>query len=430
MSAGRAARLVALAIALHACSDDGGKPRAPDHPGGSGGAAQNASGNGGNGGSTAGGAGAQPAAGAGSMAPLQPPLQPPAPNVDVILKGRCATASVQSQLLPSTLLIVLDRSASMACNPPPITDSVSCEANPTRSRADMDSKWEITRSALERAIRKLPADTVIGLSYFSNNDSCGVHPLPNVPLSPLDLRQLSALSASLDNVTPDGATPLVGATVLAYKHLHSKALAGEIHGSKYVVLITDGEQSDICTDATRCEDAADCTRVLLEQDVPRAASSGVGIKTFVIGAPGSENSRTVLSAIAQQGGTAPDGCEVSKGDCHFDMTRQDRFDADALQETLTEIAGRALSCELPLPQPASGTVELERLNVIYSPPGGSAPQLIPQDARKACNRGANGWQYAPGAAKILLCGEPCERALKERGGRLDVVLGCPVQIVQ
>ena len=411
------------AIALAACSEDpNAAPRTPEpHAGASGASVTGSAGT------------APPAAGSAPTAPVQPrptPPRPPAPDVDAILKGRCATASVQSQLLPSNLLIVLDRSASMACNPPPVTDSPSCEAQPMRARSDMKSKWEITRAALEAAIRTLPQDTVVGLSYFSNDESCGVHSLPSVPLSPLDLRQLSALRASLDNVTPNGATPLVGATVLAYRHLHAKALAGEIHGAKYVVLITDGEQSDICTDATRCEDAADCTRVLLEEDVPRAAASGVGIKTFVIGAPGSERARTVLSAIAQQGGTAPDECEVSKGDCHFDMTREDRFDAAALQETLTQIAGRALSCELPLPQPATGTVQLDRLNVIYSPPDGSAPQLIPRDTRKPCERGADGWQYAPGAAKILLCGATCDRALKERGGRLDVVLGCPVQVVQ
>jgi hypothetical protein len=344
--------------------------------------------------------------------------------------GRCAQATVQSQLLPSNLLIVLDRSASMACNPPPITDSPTCELENLRESDDSPSKWEITRDTLLTAMGELPRDTVIGLSYFSNDDSCGVHSLPSVPLAPFDARQSSALRASLSNVTPNGATPLVGATVLAYRHLHDKALAGDINGSKYVVLITDGEQSDICSDLGRCRDAEECTRLLLEEDVPKAASDGVGIKTFVIGVPGSEGARNVLSAIAQVGGTAPESCEVSKGNCHFDMTKQDGFE-QGLRETLTEIAGRALSCELPLPDPGSGgPLELGRVNVIYSPADGSAPKLIPQDARKPCDRGADGWQFAPRAAKIRLCGATCDRVLGDRGGRLDVVLGCPVQIVQ
>jgi hypothetical protein len=100
-----------------------------------------------------------------------------------------------------------------------------------------------------------------------------------------------------------------------------------------------------------------------------------------------------------------------------------------LQEALGEIAGRALSCELPLPDPGGGTIELERMNVIYSPADGSAPSVIQQDARHACSAGADGWQYAEGAAKILLCGPTCDRVRADRGGRLDVVLGCPVQVV-
>jgi hypothetical protein len=419
-----------LAAVLGACDGEASPaPRMPPHE--QAGNSESGTGRGGTGGAAGlGGLGGAGGLGAGTMA-VQPVRRPPAPNVDALLQGRCATATVMSQLLPSNLLIVLDRSASMACNPPPTTDSVSCEDNPVRSDPVLDTKWEITRDALERAIDKLPPETVVGLSYFSNDDSCGVHSLPSVPLSPLDPRQVSALRASLSNVTPNGATPLVGATVLAYRHLHSEALAGEIHGAKYVVLITDGEESDICSDSSRCSDAEECTRVLLEQDVPKAASPGVGIKTFVIGAPGSETSRTVLSAIAQQGGTAPDGCEVSQGNCHFDMTRQARFNTEALEEALGDIACRALSCELPVPDPGKGgSIQLAPLNVIYSPADGSQPRLIPQDARKSCDRGADGWQYSEGKEKILLCGPTCERIRADRGARLDVVLGCPVQIVQ
>jgi hypothetical protein len=348
------------------------------------------------------------------------------PNAEAILMGRCATSSQQSQLLPSNLLFVVDRSASMLCNPPPLTDSATCEASPSRVSAEQPSKWEVMRDALRSALEALPDETVVGLTYFSNDDACGVHALPSVPLSALDAGQRAALRASLDNVEPDGATPLVGAAVLAYRHLHEQALAGSIHGGKYVVLITDGEQSEACSDQPRCDSAADCTQYLTGSEAPKAAGAGVGIKTFVIGVPGSEPARSVLSQLAFVGGTARSACDVSAGQCHFDMASQEAF-GPPLERALSEIAGSRLDCELPLPSTDDGELDRERLNVVYSPADGSAPRLVPQDTRAGCASGADGWQYGEGGSLIRLCGPTCERVRADRGGRLDVVLGCPVR---
>ena len=349
----------------------------------------------------------------------------PEPDVGALLDSGCATSTMQSQLLPSNLLFVIDRSASMACNPPPITDSASCELDPVRMDATSKSKWEITRSALSEAIKALPDDTVVGLSYFSNDDACGVHSLPSVPLAALAPAQRSAIEASLANVEPNGATPLVGATILAYRHLHELSLAGEIHGNKFVVLLTDGQQSEPCSDPALCDGPEACTNLLIDQEVPKAAGPGVGIRTFVIGAPGSEPARSVLSQIAKSGGTAPEGCDVDAGNCHFDMTTQRDFD-QALADALSQIAGRALSCVLPIPKPSGVELDPQLVNVIYSPADGSPPQLLSKDDRAPCDSGANGWQYADNSDKIRLCGPTCDRVRADRGARVDVVLGCPV----
>ena len=71
-------------------------------------------------------------------------------------------------------------------------------------------------------------------------------------IAPLSTAQRSAIDASLSKVEPGGATPLVGAVILAYRHLHELALAGTLRGNKFVVLITDGEQSESCSDPARC----------------------------------------------------------------------------------------------------------------------------------------------------------------------------------
>jgi hypothetical protein len=348
----------------------------------------------------------------------------PAPNVRAIFTTGCATSTMESELLPSNLLFVIDRSASMACNPPPTTASAVCEQNPVAVDPALPSKWEITRGALRAAIHALPSETVVGISYFSNDDACGVHENPSVPLAQLDDAQRSGIEASLANVEPSGATPLVGATILAYRYLHEQALAGRIHGRQFVVLLTDGQQSDACSDPDHCAGQQACTELLVSQEVPKAAAPGVGIKTFVIGAPGSEPARPVLSLIAQNGGTAPAGCSVALGNCHFDMTTQAKFD-QALADALTQIAGRALSCELPLPVPPDGKLDRALVNVVYSPADGAEPKLILKDDRSGCDSGADGWQYTEDGTKIRLCGPTCQTVRKNRGARVDVVLGCP-----
>jgi hypothetical protein len=160
--------------------------------------------------------------------------------------------------------------------------------------------------------------------------------------------------------------------------------------------------------------------------VPKAAGSGVWIKTFVIGAPGSEGAKTVLSQIALAGGTAKPDCDPEAGDCHYELTALDSF-ADGLSSALTAIAVQTVqSCELSMP---SGDEEVDptRVNVVYSPGDGSEPEVVPQDERTGCDQGADGWQYTDEQTKIRLCGPACDAVRADLDGRLDVVLGCPVQ---
>ncbi len=353
----------------------------------------------------------------------------PALNADSVLRGSCAKSTVQSELLPANILFVLDRSGSMACNPPPTTDSAACEAEPMRADASMPSKWEVTTSALLDAIKNLPASTGVGLSYFSNDDRCGVSSIPSVPILPNDQAQQAAIEKNLASVKPGGGTPIVGATILAYKHLHESALAGSIFGNEFVVLITDGAQSEMCSDPGVCDDAASCTDLLVSSEVPKAAGPGVGIRTFVIGVPGSEPARSVLSQIAQAGGTAPAGCDPQQGNCHFDMSMVSDL-GPALSKALMQISGQTISCELDVPQPTSGELDVGLVNVVYTPSDGSQAKVLRQDARMACDAGADGWQYADDNRKIRLCGQTCDTVRADEGARVDVVIGCPVQAVK
>ena len=367
-----------------------------------------------------GGAGGAAGAAAGTSAPV---IRTSTLDPKLVLSDSCRVHSHNSALVPSNLLFVVDRSGSMVCNPPPITSSEKCEAEGVREDPSMLSKWQLTTSALAAAVNALPDTASVGLSYFSNDNQCGVSSTPNVPLGKAVKPQLNALQASLAGIQPAGSTPLVGATMLAYKYLQSAAQSGSISGNSYVVVITDGEQSDRCSDTTFCKNAVECSDLLIQEGA-RAANPDVNIRTFVMGVPGSEHGRTMLSRLARAGGTAASNCVPEQGNCHFDVTRAPDL-STGLATALQTITGRALTCYFDVPKDAPGGVDLTRLNVVYTPHAGAA-RVIPQDLSAPCDRGADGWQFDSEKQLIRLCGNTCTAVLNDRGANVTVVLGCPV----
>jgi hypothetical protein len=346
-------------------------------------------------------------------------------SAEQILRDGCATSTVSSALVPSNLLFVLDRSGSMRCNPPPVTDSAVCEAAPDRADPSSPSKWEVTHGALRAALSTLPTTASVGLSYFSNDGACGVNAQPSVELTPVSPGHLASVEASLAGVVPQGGTPMVGAVISAYQHLHQRGLSGKSNGRDFVVVLTDGEQSTECSNPPLCSDAKGCYEYLVKDEAHKAAGPGARIRTFVIGAPGSEPARSVLSQLAVAGGTAAAGCDPAKGNCHFDMTTTDDF-ASALGSALRAIVGEAITCELDLPAEAD---DPDALNVLYTPNGGG-PTVVPKIPESACDAATDGWRYTNATPKkIRLCGEICDSLNNDAAGKVEVVVGCPVVLL-
>lgn len=358
-------------------------------------------------------------------------------------KSGCMAQSYESTELPASILFVLDRSGSMACNPPPLQDSAACEANAAPVDGTQKSKWQITTAALEQVFDSLQSKgstAHIGLSFFSNDNTCGVNSTPSVPLAPVTPAQVASLKSVLEGTIPSGGTPLVGATTLGYAYLHQEAGAapgcsepcGAV-GNRYVVLITDG--TDSCPMPTRAQDAAECnaagscTNFLVKKEAPLAAQAN--IKTYVIGAPGSEPARGYLSELAYVGGTARSASCVhdpnsSTGDCHFDMTTTQDF-ASALATALGSVSGAALGCEFAVPK-TSSTVTPGSVNVQYRSDKSPAECFSYDPA--PCTAGSNGWQFAKRSdgsddlSRVVICGSACDRVRADAMARVDVILGC------
>jgi hypothetical protein len=343
----------------------------------------------------------------------------------------CASVAYKSSLLPSSLLFLVDRSGSMNCNLPPTTDSAECEKIAKAADPSQPTKWSVIKGALSSAFDQLGGipNTSAALTLFSNDDVCGAQSAPNVGLKLLDGAQVGALKSALDSVDPAGATPIIGSTILGFHYLHEVA---QVRGNRYVVLVTDG--ADSCADQYAAAGVTgNVVDRLLDVELPRALS--VNIRTFVIGAPGSEPARGLLSKIAFAGGTAKDpscdhGDDPAPGaECHFDMTRTSDFAKD-LSAALQRVTGKAaMTCEFEVPKGKDGqAVDPSKVNVDYYKGGNVADPSshveLYRDDTKPCDAGASGWQYIDGNQKISLCGQICDQVRADASAQVVVSVGC------
>lgn len=247
---------------------------------------------------------------------------------------------------------------------------------------------------------------------------------PSLAFASLTESHLASTSALLQDVTPDGDTPIAGASILSYAHLSGALRERTVSGNTFLVLLTDGNET--------CK--PDELEKLLTKDAPMALE-GFGIRTFVIGAPGSEEARSMLSQLAFAGGTATSsdcdrGSDSATADCHFDMTRSTDFESD-LAEVLDKITQtKALSCEFNVPaNPEGGGVDLGQVNVTLFTPEWGEDNVEPLGKHEgplgSCEGKENGWTYSDDRSKILLCGTDCDRVEQLPDAQVRIVLGCP-----
>ena len=221
---------------------------------------------------------------------------------------------------------------------------------------------------------------------------------PLIPLTSLNSDTVGNIAGVLGSLDPYGNTPLVGATILGYQYLLNEIRDPSFNGENFVVLLTDGTET--------CR--PDLVDELLNVDTPSALEL-LGIRTFVIGVPGSEDAREFLSNLAVAGGTlsSPNcyyGPTPSDGNCQFDMTTSSNFSNDLLS-ALTRINSEVLSCSFSIPETTGGaSVDLSKVNVSLN------NESIPFIANETCAEGTNGWQYTPGNVSIRLCGSACDAA--------------------
>ncbi|MBX3274072.1 MAG: VWA domain-containing protein [Sandaracinaceae bacterium] len=325
----------------------------------------------------------------------------------------CETTTARAEPLPATLLVNLDTSGSMNC----LASAASCAVGDPTPAPD-DSRYDVLRIELVRALGLLPDTTRVGVMHYPDTFSCSRDGLL-VGIAPLASSRV-AIEAALLGVAPEGITPTRDAVDNALRRLRAEDDARP----RYQILATDGAAT-VCLgcDAACSFDALDRDNEALVADVERAATAD-DIRTFVIGVPGSASYRPILSRMASVAGTARAGCAVGgPAFCHYDLTDPALDFGGALRAALGAIGEAVLSCEYAIPPNPDGAFDPTKVNVRHTNDEGEVERIGRDPSRR------DGWDYSDDLSRIELHGAACERVRATTRGQLEVLFGCPTELI-
>ena len=349
-------------------------------------------------------------------------------NTDVTLTevgpdGSCGGTTITATARDASALLVLDKSGSMLQKPPGYTVK----------------KWPALKTALGASLDKVKTRMSFGLELFPFDattpigspcaGNCCAVPTGsaaiNVPIEAGDTA-LPKMLAAIDATDPGGATPTADAMKRALEYFTTGA-GKDVKGDKYVILATDGGpncNADLTCDVDHCTSNLDGTCATGNCCDPTTGGSKIdcvddtsvtaqitalataGVKTFVIGIPGSEAYNTFLDSFAVAGGiTSP-----TPPPKYFAVNAAGGV--GGLEAVFDLITGELITtCRLQL---ASNPADPEKLNVVVD------GKIIPQD-------GPDGWSLDTSTTPptVVLRGATCS-AMETKGAKVvEIEYGCP-----
>jgi len=364
--------------------------------------------------------------------------------------GACATAEHAAVQEPAAMMVVLDRSSSMA------------NAN----------KWTFAAQAIVQA---LDGDVFDGMSvglYAAPTGSmtgpqciyglpvaCQAPPFPQIDLQPAGSNKSSASSGVRHDIkswlttnVPDSgigdASPMYAGIDAALTALKGWSGAGK----RILFVVTDGTLS-CCQFSSRSgfADGNGCDHDWEHPDNLAQLLSAANqdpqtpVESFVVGVPGADTydasgknyppyrMRLALSSLAWAGSPkyAPPTCtgktfSQSGADptlsCHFDMT-QGNFSAQSIADAIAHVRGEVLGCVFDLPAPTDGTpVDKNLVNVSLQ--GVGLYQRI--DPANPCTSDGC-WDWTPDG-RVELVGQACTTAKGGGDVKVSIVVGCQTVI--
>lgn len=362
----------------------------------------------------------------------------------------CAAVEVSARQAPAALLVLLDRSSSMADG-----NKWAAAAQAIVQAIDQDAFDNMTIGLMAA-----PSGTVKGPQcVFNLQVSCVAPPFPQVDLQAAGTLKSTAatgvrrdIRSWLQSNTPDtnplgDASPLYAAAVNALTALQGWPQEGK----RILLTVTDGTLS--CGQLANRPGFPDCNGCTRDWEDPAnlvklfdtaKKDSQKPVDSFLVGVPGADSfdamgcnfppyhMRLALSAIGYAGSpeNAPAGCTgktfTQAGadpavSCHFDMT-QGGFSAAALASVIGQIRGKLLGCVYDLPQVDGGVVERGQVNLTYTVNGTKTPAVRRKNPSDTCLDRAC-WDYNA-AGKIELIGKSCEDVKKNSDVQVRIGVGC------
>ena len=291
--------------------------------------------------------------------------------------GSCGQTNVSVMPEPPDILIIQDKSGSMADDDSDSTCQGGCGAN---------SKWTQVAAAMTQVVTATQANINWGIKFFSDNGACGASAAPAVTIGAMNG---TAVANAINGTAPGGNTPTREAVSSGAQYM---ATVNDTN-PKYLLLATDGLPNcpTGCSTMTRPSNMCTVTDNPTEDTAAEqaiAAAAAMGFKTFVIGIGNVASAVNTLNQMAMSGGEAQTGGSTS----YYAAT-----DPAALEAALNAIVGIVASCTIPLTNVPSNLS-----NVAVSAQDSSGkPVKIAQDP-------TNGWSYTDNSmTTIVLNGTAC-----------------------
>jgi hypothetical protein len=374
--------------------------------------------------------------------------------------GSCGSATIPTDRVPGSVLIVFDHSSSMD------------------TAVGGSTRWNLAVDAINNAMSNMPDELSAGLLLFPQGTSeCNVPSAPSVPVAPLSTSR-AQITAALETANPDGVgTPMYAAIEAGYDYLATLTTPGQ----RGLIVVSDGangcdtedrdavmmrvadehamngylafavgldqNNNDLSTIAYNggtkrnetCLAACTSESCLSDDDCPAGGTCDLPDPIFGIQPPGFCGCETDANCVAPQtcgedpadscvppippefcANLPPATCEGPANCCHYNAAGS-TFQAD-FEAALDQIAQRFLErCVFEVPRgddPSQFDFQYVNVGVTFT---GEEREVLPQRPEGSPE---NSWFYTDDSHELLqIQGEICEELL-QGGAVVEIALGC------